>query len=69
MRILISVRHSTPQLCETVRMLLMVRISEEANKEATLISKIALAAAVLSLIVSVIALFSTQSVGLLLQAH
>ncbi len=31
-----------PQVCETVRTLLIVRMSEEANEEATRISKIAL---------------------------
>jgi uncharacterized protein YjaG (DUF416 family) len=38
------------EICSTVRMLLMVRISEESNKEATRISKIALAVAVFALI-------------------
>jgi hypothetical protein len=33
---------SFPYACETVRTLLIVRMSEEANKEATRISKIAL---------------------------
>ncbi len=33
---------SYPQMCETVRTLLIVRMSEEANKEATRISTIAL---------------------------
>jgi len=58
---------SFPQVCETVRTLILVRISEEANREASIISKIALGVAVASLIVSIIALFSTQSVGILLR--
>lgn len=60
---------SFPQVCETVRTLLVVRMSEDANKDATRMSKIALVVSVLSLIVAVIALFSTQSVGILLRAN
>lgn len=41
-----------PQVCETVRTLLIVRMSEEANKEATQISRIALGVAVVALIFS-----------------
>src|SRR5690242_3897837 len=41
-----------PQVCETVRTLLVVRMSEEANREATRISKIALGIAVVALILS-----------------
>ena len=43
---------SYPQICETVRTLLIVRMSEQANKEATRISKIALGIAVIALILS-----------------
>ena len=44
---------SFPQACETVRTLLIVRMSEEANREATRISKIALGIAVTALAVAV----------------
>jgi hypothetical protein len=40
---------SFPQACETVRTLLIVRMSEEANKEATRISNIALYVAMAAL--------------------
>ncbi len=46
------------QVCETVRTLLMVRMSEEANKEATRISKIALLVAMVALGCSIIQVFS-----------
>jgi hypothetical protein len=45
---------SFPQVCETVRTLLIVRMSEEANTEATRISKIALWIAIAALICSLI---------------
>ena len=43
---------SYPQICETVRTLLIVRMSEEANKEASRISKVALGIAIVALILS-----------------
>ena len=43
-----------PQVCETVHMLILVRMSEEANSEATRISKIALYIAIAALIAGVI---------------
>lgn len=45
---------SFTQACDTVRTLLMVRMSEEANKEATRISKIALWIAGVALIVALV---------------
>lgn len=45
-------RNPKSQLEETVRSLLIVRMSEEANKEATRISKIALCVAIVALILS-----------------
>jgi hypothetical protein len=45
---------SFPQICETVRTLLIVRMSEEANKEATRISKIALRIAWAALVVALV---------------
>ena len=38
-----------PQICETVRTLLIVRMSEDANEEATRISKVALGVAMAAL--------------------
>lgn len=43
-----------PQVCETVRLLLLVRISEESNREATRIAKTALWIALVALLASVI---------------
>ncbi len=43
-----------PQVCETVRMLILVRISEEANRAATRISIIALVVAIAAFIASVV---------------
>ena len=43
-----------PQICETVRTLILVRMSEEANREATRISKIALYIAIAALISGVV---------------
>jgi len=45
---------SYPQICETVRTLLIVRMSEEANKDATRISKIALWIAIAALACSLV---------------
>lgn len=45
---------SYPQICETVRTLLIVRMSEEANKDATRISKIALWIAIAALVCSLV---------------
>lgn len=45
---------SFPQVCETVRTLLMVRMSEEANRQTTLMSLIALAVSVVALLWSVV---------------
>lgn len=45
---------SFPQVCETVRTLLIVRMSEEANQEATRKSTIALWIAIAALVCSVI---------------
>jgi len=47
------------QACELIRLLLSVQISEESNKEATRISKIALCVAALALIVTVIQTIAT----------
>lgn len=41
-----------PQVCETVRTLILVRISEEANRDATRISKIALAISIAALVLT-----------------
>lgn len=43
-----------PQVCETVRMLLLVRISEESNSEASRISIIALLISALALITGLV---------------
>lgn len=43
-----------PQICETVRTLLVVRMSEDANAEATRISKIALWIAIAAFAASVV---------------
>ena len=43
-----------PQVCETVRILILVRISEEANLEASRTSKIALYIALFALVISLI---------------
>lgn len=43
-----------PQMCDSVRTLIMARISEEANKEATRISTIALVISIAALIAGVI---------------
>ena len=45
---------SFPQICETVRILILVRISEEANKEASRISRIALYISIVALIASLV---------------
>ena len=45
---------SFPQICETVRILILVRISEEANKEASRISRIALYISIVTLIASLV---------------
>ena len=45
---------SFPQVCETVRTLLIVRMSEDANKDATLTSKIALWIAVAAFVAGVV---------------
>ena len=50
---------SFPQVCETVRTLLIVRMSEEANKEATRISKIALCVAMAALGCTVLQVFAS----------
>lgn len=47
-------KNSFPQVCETVRLLIIVRISEEANRDALRTSKIALVVAVIALVVSVV---------------
>jgi hypothetical protein len=43
-----------PQICETVRTLIFVRMSEEANREATRTSKIALYIAIAALLAGVL---------------
>jgi|CXWL01.1.fsa_nt_gi hypothetical protein len=43
-----------PQMCETVRILILVRISEESNREATSIAKIALWISLVALLASVV---------------
>lgn len=45
---------SFPQICETVRTLILVRISEEANREASRISTIALYISIVALAASLI---------------
>ena len=50
---------SFPQVCETVRTLLIVRMSEEANKEATRISQIALGVAMAALGCTVLQVFAS----------
>lgn len=45
---------SFPQVCETVRLLILVRISEEANKDASRTSTIALRIALGALIISLV---------------
>jgi hypothetical protein len=45
---------SFPQICETVRTLLIVRMSEQANEQATRISKIALWIAGTALVVALL---------------
>lgn len=41
-----------PQVCETVRTLILVRMSEEANREGSRISKIALAISIAALVLT-----------------
>jgi hypothetical protein len=43
-----------PQICETVRTLILVRMSEEVNREATHISKIALYIAIAALVAGMV---------------
>lgn len=43
-----------PQACETVRTLILVRISEEANREASRISRIALYISIAALVATVV---------------
>lgn len=43
-----------PQMCETVRTLILVRISEEANQEASKISRIALYISIAALVATVV---------------
>ena len=43
-----------PQVCETVRLLILVRISEEANHEASQTSSIALRIALVALVISLV---------------
>lgn len=45
---------SFPQICETVRLLTLVRISEEANQEASRTSTIALRIALCALVISLV---------------
>ena len=47
-------RNSFPQVCETVRLLILVRISEEANREASRTSRIALYIALGALVISLV---------------
>ena len=46
-------QHSYPQVCETVRTLLMLRVSEEAGRQTLLLGAIAIAVAVAALLWSV----------------
>lgn len=48
-----------PQMCETVRTLILVRISEDANREATRISTIALYISIAALIAGVAQVFAS----------
>lgn len=43
-----------PQICETVRTLILVRISEESNRDASRISKIALWISIAALVATVV---------------
>lgn len=43
-----------PQVCETVRTLILVRISEDANREASRISTIALCVSIVALLASIV---------------
>ncbi len=45
---------SLPQICETVRTLLIVRVSEEQNRQAERLSRIALIISVVALLASLI---------------
>ena|SRR5215510_10551045 len=45
---------SFPQICETVRTLIQVRMSEESNREATRISKIALYISIAALVTGLV---------------
>ena len=50
---------SFPQICETVRTLLIVRMSEEQNVEASRISRVAMRVALVALIVTAIQTIAT----------